>query len=109
MVLAVTSSTPFVSNTIATPTDGVRRDNQQREIITQVSQNEAFARESGLGSGADRAPMAGMASFANQLAGARQEAESMRRRSEESEGKEKGTEKITEEGIKESKEASPEQ
>jgi|SRR5690554_2765522 len=105
MVMAVTPSLPFVSAAVATPTDGMRRDNQQREIITQVSQNEAFARESGLGTGADRAPLAGMASFANQLAGARQEAENIRRRargehSEKSESSEqlsdKDKEKVSE-------------
>lgn len=80
MVLAVSPSVTFASSAVATPTDGMRRDNQQREAITQVSQNEAFSRESGLGAGSDRAPMAGVTSFANQLAGARQDAENIRRR-----------------------------
>src|SRR5690554_3189373 len=101
MLMAVTPSLPFVSATVATPTDGMRRDNQQREIITQVSQSEAFSRESGLGSGADRAPMAGMASFANQLAGARQDAENIRRRGR-AEGNEKDSD--TEELSAEEKE-----
>lgn len=85
MVLAVSPSVTFASNTVATPTDGMRRDNQQREAITQVSQNEAFSRESGLGAGSGRAPMAGVTSFANQLAGARQDAENIRRRAVKSE------------------------
>ena len=97
MLLTATSATPFTSNTVATPTDGMRRDNQQREIITQVSQNEGFAREPGLGSSAERAPLAGIPSFANQLAGARQDAENMRRRArgDESEDKAQGTEEKT--------------
>ncbi|MCO4322383.1 putative metalloprotease CJM1_0395 family protein [Aliidiomarina quisquiliarum] len=117
MLLTATSATPFTSNTVATPTDAMRRDNQQREIIAQVSQNEGFARESGLGSGADRAPMAGMPSFANQLAGARQDAENMRRRArgEEPESKAQGstekaaTEEVTSEESSEAPQAGPEQ
>lgn len=86
-MLAISPSLPFVSPTVATPTDAMQRDNQQREIVTQVNRSEAFARESGLGQNADKAPLAGAETFANQLAGARQEAEHIRRRAEKNSAK----------------------
>ncbi|RTE86454.1 MULTISPECIES: putative metalloprotease CJM1_0395 family protein [Gammaproteobacteria] len=80
MVMAVPASIPFVPASVAGPTDSARRDNQLREVITQVSQNEQFNRERGLGSNPERAPLPGLPSFAKQLADARQGAEQIKRR-----------------------------
>lgn len=88
MVLAVTPSIPFVPASVAGPTDSARRDNQLRESIAQISQNEQFARERGMGSNPERAPLPGLPSFAKQLADARQGAEQIKRRSEKSEDSE---------------------
>lgn len=72
MVMSINPSIAFASHTVVTPTDAMQRDNQQREAISQVSQNEAFHRERGIGAGAEKAPLA--ESFANQLGKARQTA-----------------------------------
>ena len=80
MVMAVTPSVPFVPASIAGPTDSARRENQIREVITQVSQSESFARERGMGASPDRAPPPGIPNFSKQVADARQEGEQLRRR-----------------------------
>lgn len=64
----------FLPTTAAQPTDVMRRDNQLREVVTQISQNEASQRERGMGSDSERSPQSSNNSYANQLADARAEA-----------------------------------
>lgn len=64
----------FLPTTAAQPTDVMRRDNQMREVITQINQNEASQRERGMGSDSERSPQSSNNSYANQLADARAEA-----------------------------------
>ncbi|RUO26757.1 catalase [Aliidiomarina minuta] len=64
----------FLPTTAAQPTDVMRRDNQMREIVTQINQNEASQRERGMGSDSERSPQSSNNSYANQLADARAEA-----------------------------------
>ncbi|MGX5915348.1 putative metalloprotease CJM1_0395 family protein [Aliidiomarina sp. Khilg15.8] len=69
-----TQPVSFLPTSAVQPTDVLRRDNQMREAITQVNQNEAFNRERGLGSDSERSNSSNQNSYANQLADARQEA-----------------------------------
>lgn len=90
MVMAVNASVPYVASTAASPTDILQRDNQMRVAVPPVPKSEAFAREEGVGR--DAGTLAGMPSFAQQLAGARTEGELLRRRAntgESSKGEEK--------------------
>src|SRR5690554_5663123 len=96
MVMAVSTSVPYIASTAATPTDILQRDNELRVAIPPVPKSDAFAREEGVGR--DVATLAGMPSFAQQLAGARNESEWLRRRAT--------NERETEEGS--SKAAAPE-
>lgn len=64
----------FLPTSAVQPTDVLRRDNQMREAITQVNQNEGFNRERGLGSDSERFNNSSQNNYANQLADARQEA-----------------------------------
>lgn len=92
-----TQPVSFLPTSAAQPTDVLRRDNQMREAITQVNQNEAFNRERGLGSDSERSNGSSQNSYANQLADARQEAGFPRvmerngeRGNEEQQGQDKG-------------------
>lgn len=69
-----TQPVSFLPTSAVQPTDVLRRDNQLREAITQVNQNEAFNRERGLGSDSERSNNSSQNNYANQLADARQEA-----------------------------------
>lgn len=69
-----TQPASFLPASAVQPTDVLRRDNQLREAITQVNQNEAFNRERGLGSDSERSSNSSQNNYANQLADARQEA-----------------------------------
>lgn len=61
----------FLPASAAQPTDVLRRDNAMREVVTATPRNEAFARERGLGSDAERQTFAQERSYAQQLADAR--------------------------------------
>lgn len=61
----------FLPASAAQPTDVLRRDNAMREVVSAVPRNEAFARERGLGSDAERQTLAQERSYAQQLADAR--------------------------------------
>lgn len=69
-----TQPVSFLPTTAAQPTDVLRRDNAQREVITPLKPKEAFHRERGLGSDSDRRTPAQERSYAQQLAQARVEA-----------------------------------
>lgn len=69
-----TQPVSFLPTSAAQPTDVLRRDNTQREVIAPLKPNEAFHRERGLGSDSDRRTPAQERSYAQQLAQARVEA-----------------------------------
>lgn len=69
-----TQPVSFLPVSAAQPTDVLRRDNTQREVITPLKPNQAFHRERGLGSDSDRRAPVQERSYAQQLAQARVEA-----------------------------------
>lgn len=69
-----TQPVSFLPVSAAQPTDVLRRDNTQREVITPLQPNQAFHRERGLGSDSERRAPVQERSYAQQLAQARVEA-----------------------------------
>ena len=69
-----TQPVSFLPTSAAQPTDALRRDNAAREVVAPLKANEAFHRERGLGSDADRRTPGQDRSYAQQLAQARIEA-----------------------------------
>lgn len=69
-----TQPVSFLPTSAAQPTDGLRRDNSVRDIITPLRANEAFNRERGLGTDSERRPATQERSYAQQVADARAEA-----------------------------------